>query len=72
MKEYLLIYRIHEYPDMGGGLYWLTFNSEKELLKQVNQLMTGEDRCSIEFSGKISEQFKIVPKEKITEWQIDV
>jgi hypothetical protein len=70
MKEFILIWRINDYPDNGGGLEFDLFDSIQQIEDKVNEL-NDDERFAIEYSARIADELKFIPVEKVTRWKVE-
>ena len=70
MKDYILIWSINDYPEIGGGTEYDLFESVSEVEKKVNEL-TQDKRISISFCGHLRDEIKFKAVETVTRWEVD-
>ncbi len=69
MSKYIIIWDVNDYPDMGGGVNFELFENIKQVENKVNDLMK-DSKTVISFCGKITDEIKFKPVEKIIKWEI--
>lgn len=69
MKNYILIWEIKDYPDMGGGTEYDFFDDIKQVEEKVNELVK-DNRVMIAFCGNLNNEVTIKPVERVTRWEV--
>lgn len=70
MKNYILVWDINDYPELGGGIKFDFFENISEVENKVNELST-DSRVKISFCGQLQNEIKFKPAEKVTRWVVD-
>lgn len=70
-KKYILIWRIDDYPDMGGGQYHCVYDSIENMETDVNELLK-DNKISIEFCAEIGNRVHFEKVEIVTKWQATI
>jgi hypothetical protein len=68
MKNFVLIWNVNEYPEMGGGIQIAFFESINKAEEKVNEI-TKDENVSIYFCGEIKKEIVFEPIEKVTIWK---
>lgn len=72
MKNYLLIWSINDYPEMGGGIDYDFFEDIESLENKVNELNKDyKERFQLDFACEIESEIELKPVEKIIRWEAD-
>ena len=69
MKEFLLIWHVDEYPEMGGGTYFDRYETSDLMLEKANLIIQQGD-TEIVFCGRIDEEYELEPVTTITKLRI--
>lgn len=67
IMKYILVYYVKDFPEMGGGLYYLIFNSVQDMDLAVNNLDL--NKTIIKFAGEVRKEFKYQVVEKIVKME---
>ena len=70
LRKFLLIHEVKEYPDMGGGIFYNTFDTENEVEEFIERLNNDERNLVILHLATIKDNLVIEPVEKITKFRI--
>jgi len=65
--NYLIVYKVLDYPENGGGTYYEGFTTLDEMDKFFNETFGG-DRTKLIACVKIAEHIKYEQKTTVTEW----
>ncbi len=67
----VLIYRIKDYPENGGGISYVVCRDEQDAIKIINELnnINGE-KFQVDFIGNVSSEIKIEAVDRVTEYRI--
>lgn len=67
--SYLIVYKVIDYPENGGGTFYESFTSDElEAMDKFFNETFGGDRTKLIACVKIDEHIKYVQKTTVTEW----